>query len=77
MCTDFLTDLDAASETIQANYLKLGANGIIYSCETDDAAFNGSSQNPPISNKSGKNCFYPLEAPLLVKKFFRFENLLG
>ena len=59
MCTDFLTGLNAASDTILTNYLIHGANGVIYTCETDDNDFDGSSQDPPVSNKSGKDCFIP------------------
>ena len=55
MCTDFLTGLNAASDDIQTNYLTHGANGVIYTCETDDTDFDGSGQDPPVSNKSGKD----------------------
>ena len=57
MCTDFLTSLNAASSTIETNYLANGAQGVIYTCETDDSSFTGASQNPPVPNKSGKNNF--------------------
>ena len=55
MCTDFLTGLNAASNTIETKYLANGAQGVIYTCETDDNSFTGSSQKPhPVPNKSGK-----------------------
>ena len=57
MCTDFLTGLNAASSTIETKYLANGAQGVIYTCETDDSSFTGSSQNPPVPNKSGKDKF--------------------
>ena len=55
MCTDFLTGLNAASNTIETKYLANGAQGVIYTCETDDSSFTGLSQNPPVPNKSGKD----------------------
>ena len=54
MCIDFLIGLNAASSTIETKYLANGAQGVIYTCETDDSSFTGSSRNPPIPNKSGK-----------------------
>ena len=55
MCTDFLTGLNAASSTIETKYLANGAQGVIYTCETDDSSFTGDSRNPPVPNKSGKD----------------------
>ena len=55
MCTDFLTGLNAASNTIETKYLANGAQGVIYTCETDDSSFTGDSRNPPVPNKSGKD----------------------
>ena len=57
MCTDFLTDLNAASSTIETKYLAHGGQAVIYTCETDDSSFTGSSHNPPVPNKSGKDKF--------------------
>ena len=57
MCTDFLTGLNAASSTIETKYLANGAQGVIYTCETDDSSFTGPTQNPPVPNKSGKDKF--------------------
>ena len=72
MCIDFLTGLNAASSTIETKYLSNDAQTVIYTCETDDSSFTGSSQNPPVPNKSRKDKF-PWYG--MVIEYFSIENI--
>ena len=76
MCIDFLTGLNANSSTIEAKYLANGAQGVIYTCETDDSSFTGSSRNPPVPNKSGLITYQSTDILMtMIEKYFSSKNL--
>ena len=70
MCTDFLTGFNAASNTIQTKYLFATDQSVVYSCETDDNSFNGTSQNPPIPHISGDHDFNSWQRCLIESTSF-------
>ena len=48
---------NVAYGNIETTLMAWGTHGIIYTCETDDISFTGSSDVPYVPNKLGKACF--------------------